>query len=94
MDKLELNKLFNTITRYVFCLRKFDRVSNFSVQFFSMSLDNLLKFKVPLFLQKIIYKYIYKNVEQKMFEAASIENGYSDLANYFFKLFVITGTMS
>ena len=37
--------------------------------------------------------YIYKNEEQKMFEAASIENGYTDLANYFFKLFVITGTM-
>ena len=38
----------------------------------------------------IIYACIYKNREQKMFEAASIENGYTDLANYFFKLFVIT----
>ena len=29
-----------------------------------------------------------------MFEAALIENGCTDLANYFFKLFVSTGTMS
>ena len=53
-DKYKLNKLFNTITRYVFCLRKYDHVSNFSVKLFSMSFDDLLKYKVLLFLQKII----------------------------------------
>ena len=37
----------------MFCLRKFDHVSNFSVKFFSMSLDDFLKYKVLLFLQKI-----------------------------------------
>ena len=37
IDKLKLNKLLNTITRYVFCLRKIDHVSNFSVKFFSVS---------------------------------------------------------
>ena len=53
-DKYKLNKLFNTITRYIFCLRKFDRVSMFSVQIFSMSFENLLNFKVLIALHKII----------------------------------------
>ena len=53
-DKYKLNKLFNTIIRYIFCLRKYDQVSNFSVKLFSMSFDDLLKYKVLLFLQKIM----------------------------------------
>ena len=40
-DKYKLNKLFNTITRYVFCLRKYDHVCNFSVKLFSRSFDDL-----------------------------------------------------
>ena len=54
--KLKLNKLFNTITRYVFCLRKFDHVSNFSVKFFSMSLDDLLKYSFVIFEKIIVNK--------------------------------------
>ena len=54
-DKSKLNKIFNNITRYVFCLRKFDHVSVFSVQIYSMSFDELLKFRVLLFLQKVVH---------------------------------------
>ena len=53
-DKNRLNKLYNNITRYIFKLRKFDHVSEFSVQIFSMSFENLLKFRVLMFLHKII----------------------------------------
>ena len=40
-DKSKLNKIFNNITRYVFCLRKFDHVSCIFLSF-----DELLKFRV------------------------------------------------
>ena len=43
-DKSKLNKLFNNITRCIFCLRKFDHVSVLSVKIVSMSFDELLRF--------------------------------------------------
>ena len=67
IDKNRLNKLYNNITRYIFRLRKFDHVSEFSVQIFSMSFENLLKFRVLMFLHKIIVNqepcYLYSKLE-------------------------------
>ena len=53
-DKYKLNKLYNNIARYIFCIRKYDRISMFSYEICSMSFDNLLKFRVVIFLHKII----------------------------------------
>ena len=55
-DKIKLTKLFNNITRYIFSLRKFDHVSEFSVQIYSMSSDEVLQFRIKLFLQKVVHK--------------------------------------
>ena len=41
-DKYKLNILFNNITRYICCLRKFDSVSKFSIQIFIISLNYLI----------------------------------------------------
>ena len=65
-DKYILNKLYNTIARYIFCLRKFDRISMFSRKIMSMSFDNLLKFRVLVLMHKIIVSrmqpYLFKKL--------------------------------
>ena len=53
-DKSKLNLLFNNITRYIHNLKKFYHVSAFSIKIFSMSFEDLLKYRVLIFLQKII----------------------------------------
>ena len=67
IDKNRLNKLYNNITRYIFRLRKFDHVSEFSVQIFSTSFENLLNLRVWMFLHKIIVNqepcYLYSKLE-------------------------------
>lgn len=49
-----LNVVFNNITRYVYGLRKYDRVSTYSFELYGMSFDNLLKFRTLIMLHKIV----------------------------------------
>ena len=53
-DKYKLNLLYNNITRYVYRFKKYDHVSVLSVKIFSMTFEDLLKYRTLLFLQKII----------------------------------------
>ena len=52
--KLSRTLLFNNITRYIYNLKKFDHVSAFSIKIFSMSFEDLIKYRVLIFLLKII----------------------------------------
>lgn len=57
-DSTSLKKLkvaYNNIARYVFGLRRFDRISFYTQQIFDVSFENLLKCKLLLYLHKIIY---------------------------------------
>lgn len=51
----KLNVLFNNITRYVYGLRKREHISSYTKRLYEVSLDNLLKIRVLIFLHKIIY---------------------------------------
>ena len=63
------NRLYNTIARYIFCLRKFDRISMFSRKIVSMSFDNFLKFRVLVLMHKMIVSrmplYLFKKLRTK-----------------------------
>ena len=65
MQKLTI--LFNNIARYVFCLNRFDHVSTFSIQLYGLSFKCLLKYRVLLYLHKIIYtkepSYLYEKLK-------------------------------
>lgn len=54
-DKRKLRTTYNNIARYVFGLKRSNRISNFSKKIFGVSFDNLLKCRSLLFLQKIVY---------------------------------------
>lgn len=51
----KLNVTFNSIIRYVYGLKRRSRISMYSTQLFGISLDNLLKLRVLVFLHRIIY---------------------------------------
>lgn len=65
-DKRKLRTTYNNIARYVFGLKKYDRVSQFSKKIFGVTFDNLLKCRCLLFLHKIIYTkqpyYLYQKL--------------------------------
>ena len=50
----KLNKLYNNIARYIFGLKKFDHVSQYTKQIFGMCFNDLIKFRVLILLHKII----------------------------------------
>lgn len=54
-SKRKLNVTYNNIARYVFGLKRFDRVSDYSKKIFGLSFDNLLICRSLIFLHKIIY---------------------------------------
>ncbi|XP_075151656.1 uncharacterized protein LOC142225697 [Haematobia irritans] len=66
-DMQRLNVVYNSIARYVFKKRRYDRISAFAYQLLDMSLENLIKYKCLVFLQKIIYtaepKYVYERLQ-------------------------------
>lgn len=54
-SKRKLNVTYNNIARYIFGLKRFESVSEFSKQIFGISFDNLLICRSLIFLHKIIY---------------------------------------
>lgn len=54
-SKHRLNVAYNAIIRYVYKLRRFDRISTFSKKLFGVSFDDLLKVRTTLLFHKIIY---------------------------------------
>lgn len=65
-SKRKLNVLYNNIIRYVYGLRKYDHVSNFSSNLYGVSFDNFLKIRVLIYLHKIIYtqnpQYLFEKI--------------------------------
>lgn len=56
------------------------------------NVNNLPTWTLNLIVNNILHvynKYIYIKMEPKMYNNSSIENGWADLAQIFFKLFVI-----
>ena len=51
----KLNLAYNSIIRYVFGIRKHDRISSYSQRLFGLSFENILKSRVLILLHKIIY---------------------------------------
>lgn len=66
-SRRKLNVMFNNIVRYVYGLKKYDRVSQFASQLYGINFDNLLKIRVLIFLHKIIYtnqpEYLYERLD-------------------------------
>ena len=54
-SKKKLNLAYNSIIRYVFGIRKHDRISSYSQRLFGLSFENILKSRVLILLHKIIY---------------------------------------
>lgn len=54
-DRRKLNVTFNNITRYVFGIGRFERISEYSHKIFNLNFDNYQKYKSLLLLHKIIY---------------------------------------
>lgn len=55
VSRRKLNIVFNNICRYVYGVRKYDRISHLSIQLYGISIDNHFKLKALVFLHKIIY---------------------------------------
>lgn len=53
-SKRKLNGLFNNVARYVYGLRKYDRISDYAKMIYGVTLDNLFKIRLLIYLQKII----------------------------------------
>lgn len=53
-SKRKLNSTFNSITRYVFNLKKFDHISPFACKILNVKFDNYLKIRCLIFFHKII----------------------------------------
>lgn len=91
-SKRKFNVVFNNITRYVFGLRRYDRVSVYSKQIFGSSFDNLLICKSLIFLHKIIYTgcptYLYERLNflrsSRGKRIVQIRHRYSLSENHFF----------
>ena len=64
--KRKLNVAFNSITRYVYGLRRYDHISSFSKSIYGMSLDNLFKLRTLTMLHNIIQshqpEYLYNKI--------------------------------
>ena len=75
-DKYKLNKLFNNIIRYIFCLRKYDHVSMYCKKLYSMTFDNLLKFRVIVYIHKIIVTKMPPYLFNKLCFTVSSRNNY------------------
>ena len=54
-SKRKLNVLFNNIVRYIFGLKRRDRISSFSKTLYGVSFENFLNIRFLMFLHKIIY---------------------------------------
>ena len=54
MNKANLQKAFNAMTRFVFGLRRFDHISHLNDKIFGFTLDKLLIFKRQIFLFNLI----------------------------------------
>ncbi|XP_075149680.1 uncharacterized protein LOC142223709 [Haematobia irritans] len=68
-DIIDLQRLkitFNNIARYIFNLKRRDRISNCSYQIFNMSFENYLNYKSLVFMHKIVYnkepKYLFERI--------------------------------
>lgn len=65
--KRKLCVAFNSIVRYVFCLRRTEHVSGYTQLILGVSLENYLKIRALLFLHKIIYsrepEYLYNLIQ-------------------------------
>ena len=61
MHKQKLNVTFNNIVRYIYGLRKYDHVSEYTSLVYGMSFDNLIKIRVLTLLHKVI------NTQQPMY---------------------------
>lgn len=55
LSRHRLNVVYNNIVRYVYGLKRFDHISSFSNKIYGVSFDNMLKIRVLLFIQKLIY---------------------------------------
>lgn len=66
-DIQKLNSTFNSITRYIFGLKRYDSVSEFAKQLYSVSFVNLLNCRCLILLHKIINtkepEYLYKRIQ-------------------------------
>lgn len=66
LKKRKLNTTYNNIVRYVYDIRKFDRIPLYSVLILRMSLDNYFKYKSVIFLHSIINsgkpEYLYEKL--------------------------------
>lgn len=54
-SRKKLNTTFNNVARYVFGIRKYDRISHHVIKILKMPLNNYLNYKAIIFLHKIIY---------------------------------------
>lgn len=54
-SKQKLNIVFNNICRYVYGIPKYNHISEYAVQLYGISLDNMFKVKILVLLHKIIY---------------------------------------
>lgn len=65
-SKRKLNSLYNNIVRYIYGLRRYDSVSNFSKSLYGITFENLLSSRALIFLHKIIYTrnppYLYEKL--------------------------------
>lgn len=65
-SKQKLIVTYNNIARYVFSLRKYDRISHYSKLIFNVSFENLLKCRSLVLLHKLIYTktphYLYRRI--------------------------------
>lgn len=65
-SRRKLNVAFNNISRYVYGVKRYDHISNFSQQLYGTNFDNLLKIKVLVFLHKTIFTkqppHLYKRI--------------------------------
>lgn len=63
----KLNVVFNSVIRYVYGLRRFVGTSSHVKKLFGVSLENLMKIRVLLFLHKIIHtkkpSYLYEKIQ-------------------------------
>lgn len=67
VSKRKLNVVFNHIIRYIFGLRRYDRVSSFSSRLLGMSLDKFLQFRTLSLFSDILLtqqpSYLYERVQ-------------------------------
>lgn len=54
-SRRKLNTVFNNICRYVYGIGRYSHISQFSIQLYGISFDNLFKLKALVLLHKIVY---------------------------------------